>query len=71
MSVLGLLIGLPITVFAVDIALKQGVMIAPMFSVTGVGFGIAAVVLAVAAASTWFPARKAAAVDPALALKAE
>ena len=71
MSALGLLIGLPITVFAVDLALKQGIMIAPLFSMAGVGFGIAAVVLAVAAVSTWFPARKATAVDPALALKAE
>ena len=71
LSIVGLLIGLPITMLAVDVGMKQGVVIVPGFNVALAGFAIALVVVAVAAASTWFPARKAATVDPALALKAE
>jgi predicted permease len=71
MSATGLVIGLPISVVALHFGLARGIVIAPAFNLPLVGLGIATVVLVVAAAATWFPARKAAMVDPALALKAE
>ena len=72
MSAIGLLLGLPVSILALDVGITQGVIIVPnFFSVSMVGAGVAMVVLAVAAAATWFPARKAATVDPASALKAE
>ena len=71
MSALGLLIGLPISVVALNVALRQGLVTGIAVSWPFLAVSIATVVLAVAAAATWFPARKAATVDPALALKAE
>jgi predicted permease len=71
MSAIGLLIGLPISVVALRVALSQGLVTGLVFNWKVIGLGIASVVLLVAAAATWFPARKAATVDPALALKAE
>lgn len=71
MGALGLLIGLPISIVALRMGLTKGVILAPISNVPLVGLAIGLVVLAVAAAATWFPARKAATVDPALALKAE
>ena len=72
MSAIGVLIGLPISVLALDIGIKQGLVITTnFFNVPAVGLAVGAVVTVVAAAATWFPARKAATVDPALALKAE
>jgi ABC-type antimicrobial peptide transport system permease subunit len=54
---------------ALTVALSQ--VVAPAVSMPLVGAGIAAVVLAVAAAATWVPARRAAALDPLRALRAE
>jgi ABC-type antimicrobial peptide transport system permease subunit len=71
MSVAGLLIGLPISVVSLQVMLSQGIILAPPFNVPLMGLAIALVVLTVAGAATWFPARKAATVDPSLALRAE
>ena len=71
MSVAGLLIGLPISVVSLQVMMSQGIILAPPFNVPVMGLGIALVVLSVAGAATWFPARKAATVDPSLALRAE
>jgi predicted permease len=71
MSATGLLIGLPISVALTHIALLNGVLIGPEFNLPAVGIGIALIVVLVAATATWFPARRAATVDPALALRAE
>ena len=71
LSALGLLIGLPISIAALRFGLRRGIILAPVSNTPLVGIAIGLVVLAVAAAATWFPARKAATVDPALALKAD
>ena len=71
MSAIGLLIGLPISAVALDVALKQGVITGLAFNIPLIGLTVSAVVLLVAAAATWLPARKAATVDPALSLKSE
>ena len=72
MGAIGMLVGLPISMLALEVGISQGAIIVPnFFSVSMVGIAVAAVVLAVAAAATWLPARKAATVDPATALKAE
>ena len=71
MSVIGLLIGLPISIAALRFGLRRGIILAPVTNVPLVGIAIGLVVLTVASAATWFPARRAATVDPAMALKAE
>jgi predicted permease len=71
LSALALLIGLPITIAALRIALSEGIIIAPGFSIPLIGSGIAVVLLVVASAASWFPARRAATVDPSLALRVE
>jgi putative ABC transport system permease protein len=69
MSVIGLLIGLPLSVVALR-ALIVAVR-GPQVSTTLVGAGIAASVLSVAALATWIPARRAAVINPVIALRAE
>jgi hypothetical protein len=71
LSALALLIGLPISTAAVRVALSEGIIIAPTFNVPLIGLSIAVLVLIVASAASWFPARRAATVDPSLALRVE
>jgi putative ABC transport system permease protein len=67
----GVLLGLPVSLGAVKYFMSVAVGELPQMSMTLVGLSIAAVMLVVASAATWFPARRAATVDPTLALRAE
>jgi putative ABC transport system permease protein len=71
MCAIGVAIGLPISAIALHIALMEGEEVAAGFSIPMVVAAITAMMFAVAAAATWFPARKAATVDPSIALRAE
>ena len=70
-AVVGLAIGLPVTLAVLQVLISQGEMrmsgTQPMF----IGAVITGVLLAVAAIATWIPARRAAQVDPGLTLRAE
>jgi predicted permease len=68
---LGILIGLPVSVAALKFMMSVELLLAPDFSAPMVTLGISVVMLLVASVATWFPARKAAFVDPTLALRAE
>jgi len=69
LSIIALVIGLPFSVMGLRFLTTQ--LIAPNISMPLIGLGIALVVLGVASAATWFPARKAATIDPSLALRSE
>ena len=70
LAVIALLIGLPATVVGLRFGQSQGVVNqAPNFWL--VGLAVSAVLLVVAGGATWRPARRAARVDPAIALRAE
>ena len=66
-----LLLGLPLSVAGFRIGLSRGLIIAPGVNIYLIGIMIALVLLTVAIAATWVPARRAARVDPALTLRAE
>jgi len=70
-GVIALLIGLPLTIAGMRLLLAQGFVIGPEVNVWLIGFGIAAILLGVAAAATWIPARRAARVDPATTLRVD
>ncbi len=70
-AVIGLMIGLPVTLAILQVLISQGEMRMPESLPTFVGVVIAVLLLAVAAIATWIPARRAAQVDPGLALRAE
>jgi predicted permease len=70
-SSVALVLGLPLSVAALHIGMNQGIVIAPGVNPYVIGAGIAVLLLAVAAAATWVPARRAAMVDPAVTLRQE
>jgi predicted permease len=70
-SVVALGIGLPLSVVGLKVGLSQGILIAPQASPILIGVVIAILLVAVAAAATWVPARRAALVDPARTLRVE
>jgi ABC-type antimicrobial peptide transport system permease subunit len=70
-GVVALLIGLPLSITGMRVLLAQGFVIGPEVNVWFIGFGIAAMLLGVAAAATWIPARRAARVDPATTLRVD
>ena len=71
LSAIGLLIGLPISLAALRLAMPGPMVLAGELDLPVLGVGIALVVLLVTGAATWLPARRAATVDPSLALRAE
>jgi putative ABC transport system permease protein len=70
-SVVALLLGLPLSVAGLKIALSQAVIIAPGVNAYIIGVVIAVVLLLVATAATWLPARRASQLYPAMTLRAQ
>lgn len=70
LSMLGVVLGLPLSVVALYMIASSFAEMIPL-SMPLVGLAIAAVVVAVAALASWIPARKAAVVDPLVAIRAE
>jgi ABC-type antimicrobial peptide transport system permease subunit len=70
-SLVALAVGLPLSVAALRVAISQQLVIAPEINPYLIGMVIAPVLVAVAAAATWLPARRAALVDPTRTLRAD
>ena len=70
LSLLGVVLGLPLSIAAVSVIVSRFGKQVPL-NMPLVGVGIALVVVAVAALASWVPARKAAVVDPLVAIRAE
>ncbi|MGH7679661.1 MAG: ABC transporter permease [Gemmatimonadaceae bacterium] len=70
LTAVGLAIGLPLGLIGIKILLANE-SDPPRVSLGMIGVGISTLMVLVAAAAAWMPARRAAAVDPALTLRAE
>ena len=70
-GVVALLIGLPVCVVGLHLALTSNQLIAPELNPWHIGAGITLILLAVVAAASWIPARRATTVDPAATLRVE
>ena len=70
-SVVALALGLPLSVIALKVAASQGAITGPQVNPYLIGSVIALIMVGVAAAATWVPARRAALVNPARTLSAE
>lgn len=70
-SVVALLLGLPLSIAGLKVALSQAIIIAPGVNAYLIGVVIAMLLIAVAAGATWLPARRAAQVDPATTLRVD
>ncbi|HEY2853629.1 MAG TPA: ABC transporter permease [Gemmatimonadaceae bacterium] len=70
-SLVALAIGLPLSVAGLKIGMSQGLVIAPQTNPYLIGVVIAFILVAVASAATWVPARRAASIDPARTLRVE
>lgn len=69
LSVAGILMGLPLSAAALRILDTE--FYVPWTTTPAIALAVSAVVVAVAALATWLPARRAAGVDPLIALRAE
>ena len=69
-SAIGLVVGLPLSIVALRV-LAAAILFPGQVSTTLIGVAIAVVVLAVASLATWIPARRAATINPVVALRAE
>jgi ABC-type antimicrobial peptide transport system permease subunit len=70
LSVLGIALGLPLSVVALYL-LASNIGGGLSLNMPLTGLAIAAVVVAVASLATWIPARRAAGVDPLVAIRVE
>ena len=70
-SVVALALGLPLSIVGLKLGLSEGMIIAPGVNPLLIGIVIAPILLGVAAAATWLPARRASLVDPATTLRIE
>ena len=70
-TAIALALGLPLSLAAMKIGIAKGIMIGPNVNVYLIGATIAALLLMVACAATWVPARRASRVDPATTLRTE
>ena len=70
-SVIAFLVGLPLSVAGLRVAIWQGFVVPQQVNPYLIGGVIAVVLLAVASGATWVLARRAARVDPARTLRVE
>lgn len=70
-SAVAMLVGLPLSIAGVKVGMSKGVILGEDVNIYMIGACIAAILLAVASAATWMPARRASRVDPVRSLRAE